>query len=110
MGETTINDLVDLLSRSFIPERSNGLDAGVQVHLNGPQGGDWAVRIQNGTCTTELGVLENPQVRIEAEAQDVLDIYNGKLDPMRAFMLGKLKLSGDKALALKMITLFRLDR
>ncbi len=110
MGETTINNLVDLLVRSFLPERANGTDATVQVHLNGPQGGDWAVRIQGGTCKAEQAVLENANVRIEADAQDVIDIYDGKLDPMKAFMLGRLKLSGDKALALKMITLFRVDR
>jgi putative sterol carrier protein len=106
--ETTISDLIDLLCRSFQPDRSVGFDVTVQVHLEGEKGGDWIVLIKDQTCTAVPGIAENSKIKVEAAAQDVLDIFNGKLDPMRAFMLGKLKLSGDKALALKMITLFKL--
>jgi putative sterol carrier protein len=39
-------------------------------------------------------------------AQDYLDMVNGKLNPQMAFMTGKLRISGDMGLALRMQSLF----
>jgi putative sterol carrier protein len=110
VAEATIQDLIDLLCRSFQSDRSAGFEATIQIHLTGEQGGDWLVVIEEESCKANPGVIENPRLKIEASAEDVLDMYNGKLDPMRAFMQGKLKLTGDKAMALKMITLFKVER
>ncbi len=38
--------------------------------------------------------------------QDYLDLVNGKLNPQMAFMSGKMKISGDMSLAMKMASLF----
>jgi putative sterol carrier protein len=40
------------------------------------------------------------------DAQDVLKILSGQMDGMRAFMQGKVKVSGDMGLAMKMMNLF----
>jgi len=108
VGETTINDLFDLLSRSFLADRAAGVDTSIQAHLTGEKGGDYGVVIKDQTCTVTPGILASAALKLEAAAQDVLDMYDGKLDPMKAFMQGKLRINGDKALALKLTTLFRL--
>jgi putative sterol carrier protein len=41
-------------------------------------------------------------------AEDVLDIFTGKLDLTRAFMTGRLQASGDMRLALRLAELFDL--
>jgi putative sterol carrier protein len=108
VSETTINDLIDLLCRSFLADRATGVDTSIQAHLTGEKGGDYGLVIKDQTCTVTPGTLPVASVKVEAAAQDVLDMYEGKLDPMKAFMQGKLRINGDKAMALKLTTLFRL--
>ncbi len=106
MAETTINDLFDLLIQSFVPERAAGVDTAIQVHLTGEKGGDYGIVIKDQTLTANPGILASASVKLEAAAQDILDMFEGKMDPMKAFMQGKLRLIGDKAMALKLTTLF----
>jgi len=107
VGDTTINDLFDLLCQSFQPERAAGVEPAIQVHLTGENGGDYGIVIKDQTCSANPGVLGSASLMLEAAAQDILDMFNGKMDPMKAFMQGKLRLIGDKAMALKLTTLFR---
>ena len=108
MSDTTINDLMDLLCRSFLAERSNGIETAIQVHLTGDNGGDYGIVIKDQTCHANPGILATATLKLEAAAQDILDMYEGKLDPMKAFMQGKLRIIGDKAMALKLTTMFKL--
>ena len=110
MSETTINDLMDLLCESFQPERAAGIDTAIQVHLSGDKGGDYGIVIKDQTCSANPGELTSASLKLEAAAQDILDMFNGKLDPMKAFMQGRLRLIGDKAVALKLTTLFRVKQ
>jgi putative sterol carrier protein len=109
MSETTINDLMELLCNSFQAERSAGIEAAIQVHLSGEKGGDYGIVIKDKGCSANPGILPASTLKLEAAAQDVLDMYAGRLDPMKAFMQGKLRVSGDKAMALKLTTMFRLS-
>jgi putative sterol carrier protein len=109
VSETTINDLMDLLCRSFQAERSAGIDAAIQIHLSGEKGGDYGIVIKDQGCSANAGILPASNLKLEAAAQDVLDMYEGKLDPMKAFMQGRLRVSGDKAMALNLTTMFRLS-
>ena len=108
MSETTIKDLLDLLCRSFVADRSAGVDTAIQVHLTGEDGGDYGIVIKDQTCQAKPGIIAAAALKLEAAAEDILDMYEGKLDPMRAFMQGKLRIIGDKAMALKLTTMFRL--
>jgi len=110
MIEKAIPELMDSIPRYFIPEKSNGVDAVVQFHLTGAQGGDWNVTIQNKACSVSKGIADNPRLTFTADAQDCLDILSGKLDGLRAYMSGKLKLKGDMGLAMKLAGFFRLDQ
>lgn len=110
MPEVTIRDLIDLIGRSFEPERSEGFEATVQVNLSGEQGGKWSVRIADGKYSVVEGILDSPRLTLEASDQDILAIYDGRLDPVKAYMQGRLSLKGDRSLALKMLTFFNLKK
>ena len=43
---------------------------------------------------------------LRAAADDWASVVNGQLNPMQAFMSGKLKIQGDMALALKLQPMF----
>jgi len=106
----TIPELMENIPHYFVPEKASGVEAVIQFHLTGNQGGDWNVTIQNKECAVNKGIVENPRLIFTADAQDCLDILSGKLDGLRAYMFGKLKLKGDMRLAMKIAGFFKLDQ
>jgi putative sterol carrier protein len=110
MTDISIQSLMDRLCGAFVPERSVGIDAIVQFDLQGDQGGEWVVSIQDQTCQVEQGKTEDANLTFSAQAQDALDVLSGKTDPMGAFMRGKLRLAGDMGLAMRLAKLFDVKR
>jgi putative sterol carrier protein len=110
MTEISIRKLMDKLPEAFVAERAGGVRAVVQFRLSGEGGGDWMVKFEDQTCHVAEGVTDQPDLTFSAEAQDCLDIFTGKMDGMRAFMLGRLKLTGDFSLALKLTSFFDMDK
>jgi putative sterol carrier protein len=107
MTERSIDDWLARLPDHFIPENAAGIDAVIQLNLSGEESGQWYVTIQNQQLTVTPGVAPNPRLTLGANSQDVQNILTGKQDPMRAFMQGKLKVTGDIGFATKMTNLFR---
>jgi putative sterol carrier protein len=106
--ELTIEDLMGRMPKAFQPDKAQGVEAVVQYHLSGDQGGDWVVRIGGGACVVEKGTAEAPNLTLSAEASDYLAVVTGKLNAMSAFAAGKLKLKGDLPLAMKLMSFFKL--
>ena len=78
-------------------------------YLTGEEGGKWIVTIADGKCLVEPGETENPTMILTADAHDYKDVVTGRQDAMQAFMKGKLRLSGDLGLAMKLPTFFQLN-
>ena len=108
MSDITLPELMSRMPAAFKPEAAPGLDTTLQYHLTGEEGGDWIVRIKDGQCTVTPGVSENPNMTLTADAQDYKEVILGKSNAMQAFMLGKLKLAGDLAMAMKLPTFFKM--
>ncbi len=107
--QVTIQDLMDRLADFFLPERAAGIQAVVQFELSGEQGGKWIVRIGENSCQVAKGSAESADLIFQASAQDVLDIFYDRLEPMSAYMQGRLRLKGNMGLAYKIFGLFELD-
>jgi putative sterol carrier protein len=105
--ELTIAKLIHGMPERFMAEKAPGVDAVVQYHLLGEQGGEWVIRIGNGCCTVERGRTEKPNLAVTAHAADYLQIASGQLSAMSAFAEGKVKLEGDLALGLRMKNYFK---
>lgn len=103
---TTIPELMAALPGVFRPEKAAGVNARFQFNLSGEGGGTWTVTVADGKCTASEGPSESPQVTLEAAAADYLAISRGELDPMKAFMGGKLKIKGDMNLIMKFMQFF----
>lgn len=106
--EFNLQEINELLQKSFVPERAAGVDARVQLHLNGENGGDWYVVIKDQKVELHTGAPENPNLTVTMDAQDAVDLYQRTLDPTRAFMMGKIRLSGDTGLAMRLLGMFRM--
>ena len=106
MSEQSIQDWLNEVPAHFMPYQAAGMDAVVQLNLTGEQGGDWYITIQNQQVHVNKGVAPNPRLSLKADAEDILKILTGKMDGMRAFMQGKLKVTGDMGMAMKLIKMF----
>ena len=85
---------------------ADGLDATIQLDLAGDGGGVWHCTIKDGACTVHEGAHDAPTMTISMEAADYVELTAGRLDGMTAFMGGRLRISGDMGLAMKMQSLF----
>ena len=55
---------------------------------------DIIVLFEDGIGAVEKGTIENPTMRVTTDSKTILDILNGSLSAMRAFMSGKIKAKG----------------
>jgi putative sterol carrier protein len=106
--EWTIEDVMSRMPGAFQSEKAAGIKAAIQYHLTGAEAGDWVIRLGDGLCQVEKGVVEAPNLTLTADSADYLAIITGKLNAMSAFAEARLKLKGDLGLAMKLITLFKL--
>ena len=104
---TTPADIFAKTPQNFIAEKAGGMNAAVAFDLSGENGGQWTVIINNGTCTVEEGIADNADATISMTGSDYVDMMTGKLNPMMAFMGGKVKVSGDLNTVMKFQTLFK---
>ena len=109
MADITVAQLVRNHERAFLPEVADGVEAVIQYHLTGDEGGDWIVTIHDGKCTVAEGVAETPKMTLTADAQDFKDVLLGRANGMQYFMTGKLRLAGDLNLAMKLTTFFKMS-
>lgn len=94
------------LHKSFKPEVAGNLSATYLFDISGSDGGKWALEISDGKCELKTGAVSNPTVTISISDQDWLSIHKGSLNSQMAFMMGKLRVSGDMGLAMKLQSMF----
>jgi putative sterol carrier protein len=102
----TVPELVLAHEEAFVPEKASGVNAVIQYRLTGEEGGDWIITIRDGQCTVAQGIAPNPRLTLTASAAHFRDIMLGNLDGMKAFMQGKLKISGDFTLATRLSSFY----
>ncbi len=76
-----------------------------QFVLTGDDAGEYFVTVGADAPQVEAGKSSNAGVTITMSAGDFKDLASGKLNPMTAFMGGKLSVGGDMSMALKLQTL-----
>ena len=89
------------------PTRAAGMTASYQFDLSGDEGGVFHIVLNDGSGDAGPGSVENPNITISMAASDFVDMRTGKLDPTMAFMSGKIKITGDMGLAMKLQSVLR---
>ncbi len=108
MTENNLQALMQQAVNAFQPEKAAGVNARVQFHITGNQGGDWVATIQDQKLTVDPGTVQNPNLTLSADTADIFNLVNGKLNPMQAYMQGKVQLQGDMGLAMRLAGLFKM--
>ena len=103
----TVQEIFDAMPASFHPEATTGLEAVFQFDITGEGGGQWYAAIKDGKLELVAGRHASPSATITSKAGDYLAIANGKANEMMAFALGKIRVKGNIALAMKLNKIFK---
>ena len=106
MEEIDVRQIMTHIPDYFNPEKAAGVRAVIQCLFSGGQGSNWVVTIENQACKVNEGLAEDPDITIKAKGETGVKLLTGELDPMRSFLLGKVKVSGDMTLGMKLVDFF----
>ncbi len=81
------------------------ITAVMQFVLTGEGGGEYTMELDGGQITTKKEKADAPKLTVTMAVPDWREINAGRLNPQMAFMSGKLKISGDMSLAMKLGTI-----
>ena len=91
--------------KRFDPSKAAGLNATIQFDLSGDNGGSYWLRFANDKAESGEGKADDAKMTLKSSADDFANMMAGKLNPMQAFMTGKIKIQGDTGLAMKLMPL-----
>lgn len=98
----SVQEIFTELPKRFDPEAWGSQDAKLAFTVSGDQGGQWVADIQNRELDVREGPAENADMTLIATDEDLIAMVNGDLNPVTAFMQGKVKIQGDMSLAMKL--------
>ncbi|MAS34293.1 MAG: sterol carrier protein [Anaerolineaceae bacterium] len=104
-SQQELSEMFQQMANNFDASRADGIDATIQFDLSGENGGLYWVKMANGQAESGEGRVESPNMTLKAAADDWASVVKGDLNPMQAFMSGKLKIQGDMGLAMKLQSL-----
>ena len=94
----------------LIPGKADGIDATILFDLSGDNGGQFWIKLADGAAESGEGEIKQPAMTLKASADDWFAVSTGQMNPMQAFMTGKIKILGDMSLAMKMQTMFEFEQ
>jgi len=105
MAEYTFEQIMAGIPSAFQPDQAAGIDAQVQLVVDGSD--TWVITVRDQTCAVAHEKAASPRLTLSASKADFMDIFTGKLDGMKAVMSGRMRLQGDIGLAMKFGILFK---
>jgi putative sterol carrier protein len=106
----TIAEIFEQMPGAMNPAAAAGMNKTFQWIFTGDEAGKWAFKVANGVGEVIPGGVDKPDITLTVSDKDWIAITEGKLDAMNAFMTGKLRVSGDMMLAMKLQQLFPANR
>ena len=106
----TVAEVMEKMPGAFIPEKAAGVDSVIHFKFTGAEPGEWNAVIKDGKVEVARGIPHfKPNMTLTADSSDFVKMITGEMDPMQAFMQGKVKLAGDLNMAMKMMQMFKVS-
>jgi putative sterol carrier protein len=99
-------DIFESMRKRFNAAASKGVHALYQFDISGPGGGAWWIIVNDGEFTMGRGSTEKPNVTMASSDRDFVMLATGSLGGFRAFLTGRLRISGSQSLARKLDVIF----
>jgi putative sterol carrier protein len=92
----SVADIFNNMPTRFQADKAADTNMGILFDLSGDNGGQWYVDIANGQLNVNPGApAAAPSATVKMTAEDFEAMSTGALNPMMAFMTGKIKVDGD---------------
>lgn len=100
------DQVFERMRKAFRPDKAKGAHVRYQFHLRAPQAADWWILVNDGAFTMGKGVVEHPDVTFSCTGNDWVELSNGTLGGIRAYLTGRLHVAGSQFLARKLDDMF----
>ncbi len=92
------------LAAAAKPDEATQPDAVFRFVLSGEHGGAWTLDLRKGNRARFVTTSDGPtaDASIHVDSQDWIALTTGEMNPMRAFMSGKIRVDGDLKLAVNL--------
>ncbi|CAH0564147.1 unnamed protein product [Brassicogethes aeneus] len=95
--------LFKAIENSISQDTVSGTQAIFQFVVTGDEAGKWYVDLKNGKGSCGQGEPKSaPDATLTMDSKNFFNMFSGKLKPATAYMMGKLKISGNLQKALKL--------
>lgn len=92
----SVAEIFNNMPERFQADKAVGTNMGILFDLDGENGGQYFVDISNGEINVSPGAPATaPSATVKMTADDFKAMSSGSLNPMMAFMTGKIKVDGD---------------
>ncbi len=92
------------------PDEAKQIGAKYQLNVTGEGGGEWIIDLSESGPTAQQGNPGNADVTITVSSEDFQKLYeNPQANSMQLYFAGKLKVTGNQMLAMKLPKLFQLQ-
>jgi putative sterol carrier protein len=104
MAAQTVQEILERVT-TVDPSKVQGINGVMFFDLSGEGGGQWTLTLKDEGVKLESGKTVTPSATFSMAAADFVAISDGTLNPVSAFMQGKVKVSGDMGLAMRLQSL-----
>lgn len=102
----TAKELLRRMPDALDPEAAADTEAVIQYEISEPT---YQV-LRDGQLTVHEGRAENADLTVAISDDNLVRLFRGELNPMSAFMTGKLKVEGDMSLAQRLVGLVQREK
>ena len=86
-------DILYSLPQKVSPSAIEGLETNFHFDIDGDEGGQFTVQVNDGKVTVNDGFVGDPKCVVRASDKNFTDLIKGELNPMMAVLTGKVKIS-----------------
>ena len=103
-----VREIFDRIEKKILEKRDElgNTNASIQFDISGPEGGKWVVDLKDRTMGVREG-NEDANCTFSVTDTNFVKLVNKEIKPETAIMTGKIKLTGDVMLAMKLAGLFK---
>jgi len=98
--------LVEFMPLAFNAEAASDLQATVQFHLSGDDGGAGYLEIASGRCIFHPGEVDQPTLTIESPAEVWAAVSRGEISGAKALLSGAYTATGDLNMLMQFDAMF----